>query len=103
MIRSESNTMGRISAGKMKGYEELANAIVYRAFRDYQKALIDLHFRPSDIWAERNRRDCVRFFHSEYFAQLSNLDGDYLMELAEKQVVANNYNAVFKETYCSWG
>lgn len=63
-------------------YEEFANAIVLRAFKDYKKALE----KDNALM----KRDCERFFESNMYETLTNVPSDYLMRIAVEQVKAGN-------------
>ena len=63
-------------------YEELANAIVLRAFKDYKKAL-----KKDNILMKKN---CERFFESNMYEILTNVPADYLMKIAVEQVRAGD-------------
>lgn len=63
-------------------YEELANAIVLRAFKDYKKAL-----KKDSVLMKRN---CERFFESNMYEILTNVPADYLMKIAVEQVRAGD-------------
>lgn len=79
----------------IKEYEELATAIVRQAAVDYKKASQQLSRLPPAVTEgqkkhrlnlERQVAECKQFFRSEWFTQLSNLDGEYLMEILDKTV-----------------
>lgn len=76
-------------------YEDFANAIVLKAVRDYQHALINLHLDPRDIDACRRESECVRFFHSDWCKMLTNIDGDKIISLARKQIVDRDYQRFY--------
>ena len=57
----------------MNGYEELANAIILQAVKDYREALRLLSMNPNDKSAKRDQRNIERFFRSEWFSILSDL------------------------------
>lgn len=84
----------------MTPYEELANAIVLQAVKDYRQAIHFLKRHPHTpgldtedaknderkrvlrdkiILNESERDDVERFFRSGWFETLSNLDGEVLM------------------------
>lgn len=42
-------------------YEELANAIIFQAVRDYQKSICDLHWNPADRKAKALRFETEAF------------------------------------------
>lgn len=59
------------------GMENLANAIVTQAAKDYEDAL-------------RNEnagriKECERFFRSNWYRQLTTVDGEYLIERLRKK------------------
>lgn len=59
-------------------YQELANAIIIQAANDYRKAL---------KYDDRGmKRDCLRFFRSEWFQILTKIDGEALIEKLKSEV-----------------
>ena len=62
-----------------KPYENLANAIILLAVKDYRKAMKALKRNPGSIFAQLYRDDVTRFFQSAWFAQLTELDGEKLL------------------------
>lgn len=69
------------------GYEELANAIIERAVKDYRTAakivkkskagrLVDHHLLRSAIY---QISQIEKFFRSTYFETLSQADGEYII------------------------
>ena len=62
-----------------KPYENLANAIILLAVKDYRKAMKALKRNPGSIFAQACRDDVTRFFQSVWFAQLTELDGEKLL------------------------
>lgn len=60
-------------------YERLANAIILQAVSDYRLALkkIRLHPRSGDAQAEID--EVERFFRSQWYTQLTSVDGEYLI------------------------
>lgn len=80
------------------GYENLANAIITQAVIDYRKELDILAKRPGDLTAQARVKKLERFFRSEYFGILSNIDPEYLMwrtrnsSFAEIRGKARSYN-----------
>lgn len=55
-------------------YYELSQAIVLQAVEDYKKAL-----RKEDVEDLRMLRDCERFFNSQWFVSLTDLDGKRIL------------------------
>ena len=61
-----------------QNYQELANAIILQAVKDYRKAL------KHD---ERGRkREIERFFRSEYFTVLTNISGEMMIQKLRAEV-----------------
>ncbi len=60
-------------------YEELANAVILQAVKDYRQALRQLKRNPDYKKADIMKQDCERFFQSEWFEYLTKLDGPWLM------------------------
>ena len=61
-------------------YRTLANAIIVQAAKDYRKALRQLRRNPRYETARNEKNDVERFFHSEWFHFLTNVDPDYLLD-----------------------
>ena len=65
------------------GIEDLTNAIVLQAVKDYRRALAgcDVNGRDSkSVIAE-----CERFFQSAWYNGLTNIDSKHLMETIRKE------------------
>ena len=65
------------------GIEDLTNAIVLQAVKDYRRALAggSVNGRDSKSVIE----ECERFFQSEWFNNLTKIDCNYLMENIRKE------------------
>lgn len=61
-------------------YRTLANAIIVQAAKDYRKALRQLRRNPRYETARNEKNEVERFFHSEWFHYLTNVDPDYLLD-----------------------
>lgn len=61
----------------IEGYEELANAIIIRAVEDYRRSL-----RTNNIGGIA---DCENFFNSSYFANITKVEGSYIIEKVRKE------------------
>jgi hypothetical protein len=61
-------------------YKNLANAIIIQAATDYRKALCQLKRNPKYEPAQITKRECERFFHSEWFRFLTDADPEYLIK-----------------------
>lgn len=62
---------------KYNALHNLANAIILRAVADYRTAL-----KGND---EHVIYECERFFRSEWFMHLTNIDGEFLIEKLRKE------------------
>ena len=60
-----------------EGIENLANAIILQAVKDYRKALRGFSLNGKSSTAVI--AECERFFRSEWFRVLTNVDGEYLI------------------------
>lgn len=63
-----------------KAYQRLANAIIMQAAVDYQAALKMLDKNPKDHMAKREIAEIERFFRSNLYRIMTNVDGEYLMK-----------------------
>ena len=62
-------------------YQRLAMAIVKQAVLDYRKALQTLKYSPRDQGALAEKDSLERFFRSQWFSILCDLDGEELMRM----------------------
>lgn len=70
----------------MNPYEELSNAIVLQAVKDYRGALGILRFNPNDKDANISKEEIERFFHSGWFGFITNIDPETLVSRLRKEV-----------------
>ena len=70
-------------------YEELANAIVLQAFKDYRKALFKMVQEPEEWKHRSSKKKLERFFHSKWYRTLTDLDPAILMQEAKRQAGIN--------------
>ena len=61
-------------------YENLANAIVLQAVKDYRDALKRLKKKPGNQAAMSDAMECERFFRSGWYKTLTSVDGEYLIQ-----------------------
>jgi hypothetical protein len=61
-------------------YENLANAIVLQAVKDYRDALKRLKKKPGNQAAMSDAMECERFFSSGWYKALTSVDGEYLIQ-----------------------
>lgn len=66
-----------------RGMEDLSNAIILQAVKDYRSALAggSVNGRDSKSVIE----ECERFFQSEWFNSLTKIDCNYLMKNIRKE------------------
>ena len=67
-------------------YENLANAIILKAVEDYRKSQRTLSKCPYDNIARRERNSIERFFRSDFFCILSNLDPEVIIGRLNEEV-----------------
>ena len=66
-------------------YEELANAIVEQAAKDYREMRRKLRKNPNDMTARGQMGEVVRFFHSRWFGILTDANPDYILEQLKEE------------------
>lgn len=69
-------------------YENLANAIILQAVKDYQTALKCLDRNPSNRSAQFDKAEVERFFRSQWYSALTNVDGELLIRSLQEEVGA---------------
>ena len=67
-------------------WQNLANAVVILAVQDYRAALTRLKYSPSDYRAKAAKDELERFFRSEWYCLLTDLDGAVIMEGVQREV-----------------
>ena len=67
-------------------YENLANAIVITAAKDYRDALRSLTRNKNNNNAKRMKEEVERFFNSDWYSVLTGLDGAFLMRKIQEEV-----------------
>ena len=67
----------------IRAYENLANAVIEQAVKDYRQARVKLTKDAEDVMALKIRRETERFFRSSWFGQLTQIDGEWLLEKLE--------------------
>ena len=65
------------------GIEDLSNAIILQAVKDYRIALAGGSVNGRD--SKSVIAECERFFQSEWFNSLTNIDSKYLIENIRKE------------------
>jgi hypothetical protein len=61
-------------------YENLANAIILQAVKDYRGALKKLEKRPNYEPAKIMKNEVERFFRSDWYRELTSIDGNILIK-----------------------
>ena len=70
----------------MSGYEALANAVILQALRDWRDAWRMLKAYLENFSEEQKRKAVERFFRSDWFGILTDVDGRLLLrKLQEEQ------------------
>ena len=69
----------------MNGWQALANGIVEQAVKDYWAALKTLRRHPDSKAAMATAMEVERFFHSDWYGQLTTIDPDYLIDRLRKE------------------
>ncbi len=67
-------------------YEDLANAIVLTAVKDYRAALRKLNKHPRNQAALNTKEEVEHFFRSDWYKLLTSLDPDMLIKQLNKEV-----------------
>ena len=67
-------------------YENLARAIVITAAKDYRDALRSLTRNKNNNNAKRMKEEVERFFNSDWYSVLTDLDGAFLMRKIQEEV-----------------
>ena len=66
-------------------YEELANAIVEQAAKDYREMRRKLRKNPNDMTARGQMGEVVKFFHSRWFGILTDANPDFILEQLKEE------------------
>lgn len=72
----------------MYSYENLANAIILQAVKDYRVALKALARKPDAVLPAFNKKEIEKFFSSSWFNSLTDLDPQMLVERLNAEVEA---------------
>lgn len=69
-------------------YENLANAIILQAVKDYRMALKSIKANPRNRTAMADKDEIERFFRSDWFSVLTSVDGEMLIRSLQMEVDA---------------
>jgi predicted nucleic acid-binding Zn ribbon protein len=67
-------------------YEDLANAIVLQAVKDWRHAEVLIHRHTNSIKGQGLKQDTERFFKSKWFYFLTSVDGNALLQKLNEEV-----------------
>ena len=69
-----------------EAYTGLASAIILQAVKDYRKASKTLKKNPKWEDALKDKAEVERFFRSQWFAELTAIDGRMLLRKLQEEV-----------------
>lgn len=69
-----------------ENWENLGNAIIISAVKDYEKAYRRVLRRPDSKSAQEEVRQLERFFFGEWYAKLTDLDPHYLLDRLKEEI-----------------
>ncbi len=70
----------------MERYENLANAIVIQAVKDYKQILKMCIQYPDDAEWQREKEELEQFFVSHWYSKLTEVDGEWLMRKIKEDI-----------------
>lgn len=76
-------------AATITHYENLANAIVVQAIQDYKAAKRVYNKNPNNHTAKRELVQLERFFHSNWYRMLTNIDAGWLIDRMDEVIDSN--------------
>ena len=68
-------------------YQAMANAIIEQAAKDYRDSVRRLKRYPDSKAGMETAMELERFFHSDWYATLTDIDPDYLINRLRKEAV----------------
>lgn len=68
-------------------YEDLANAIVITAVKDYRDVLKKLKKHPNSNYLKHTKNEIERFFRSKWYSVLTDIDPEFLIEKLNEEVI----------------
>ena len=69
-----------------RNYEDLTNAIIVQAAKDYQEVLKKLKKNPKSLKVEYEKLEIELFFFSSWFKSLTDLDPNMLIERLKEEI-----------------
>ena len=70
----------------LRAYEKLANEIVLQAVKDYRNANKKLARGRNNSEAKALKKESLRFFHSDWFGILTELNAEFLISELDEEV-----------------
>ena len=70
----------------LRAYEKLANEIVLQAVKDYRNANKKLARGRNNSEAKALKKEFLRFFHSDWFGILTELNAEFLISELDEEV-----------------
>lgn len=100
MIKVKKKKSKEVEAANNAAYEDLANAIVLQACKDYKSA----YRRYLRRYGRADRTDpqmaeLEKFFRSDWYKTLTSVDGEYLMKRLQDEVAEELKGSRNKATY----
>lgn len=68
-------------------YEDLANAIVLTAVKDYRDALKKLEKYPNNKILKHTKNEIEKFFRSNWYSTLTSIDPEFLIKELNEEVI----------------
>ena len=69
-----------------QNWQALSQAIILQAVEDYRKCRRLVRRKPGQVEAQKMIREVETFFRSRWFMQLSDVDGNMILEGLKKEV-----------------
>jgi len=69
-----------------ENWEKFAQAIILQAVEDYRKCRRLVRRKPGQVDAQKMIREVEYFFRSDWYKQLSDTDGNQIIELLRREV-----------------
>ena len=86
---------------KKECYENFANAIIVQAVKDYARAIRAIAKNKNSIDAKKTEKEVLSFLHSEWFAMLTDINPDILINKIHKEVFDNDNKTILKSSKVS--